>query len=119
AAAIWSKRLWKGRFVVSAGVALLRWLLDGKPKCVRHSHQIGECLCVEFFHDVMTMYLYRNFADPELRCGLFIHQARDDQTHDLLLARPECFERIPKSSCVLLVLTSLAIPLERISDGIQ
>src|SRR6185312_9193916 len=56
---------------------------------VGHSYQIGQSFRVELGHQLVTMHLYRHFAQTDLGCDLLVEETRGYQRQDLALSTTE------------------------------
>jgi hypothetical protein len=54
-----------------------------------HCHETGKRLGPHFSHDLTSMRLHRDLADPELAADLLVQQTGDHQSHDLSFAVTE------------------------------
>ena len=52
-------------------------------------YQVGERVCFHLSYHPASMLLYRNLRDAQLASNLLIQSARDDQCHNLSLAKGE------------------------------
>jgi hypothetical protein len=97
-----------GKVLARAALSLLKTsagLSAGNAEGIGDSHQIGERLRPDLFHDVVTVDLHGDLAQADLRGNLLVHEADRHQCHDLLLARAERLEldaQVARSPVVLL-----------------
>jgi hypothetical protein len=59
----------------------------GYIECVRHSHERCERFSFHLSHDICAVDLIGDLADAEMRGGLFVEDATDDQRENLALTR--------------------------------
>src|ERR1700751_4168865 len=60
-----------------------------------------------------------DFTEPEFSRHLFVHEPRRHKRHDLSFARSERLETLAEFGKRLVTIPSLAIPFDRVRDGIE
>ena len=65
------------------------WDLAFETQACGHLHQISERPGLHLSHHLPPVGLHCDFADPEFAADLLVHEAGDDQRHDLLFAATE------------------------------
>src|SRR5712671_2305117 len=68
-----------------------------------HCHQVGERVSLHLSHHLAAVCLHRDLADAELAADLLVHQAGDDQRHDLPFAAGEAGMTVPERPYLRLV----------------
>ena len=93
--------------------------LDGYSKRLGHSHEVGERLCTELFHDIVAMHFQRDFADPEFGSRMPVHQTRAHKAHDLLLTSTKRIVAFSELVAPQVIFSPEAILVECGPNGVQ
>ena len=89
------------------------------PNSCSHFHETGKRLGPHFSHDLTSMRLHRDLADPELAADLLIQQTGDHQSHDLLFAVTEGPVTVSQLAHLRLLAKRGLATLERSFDSSQ
>src|SRR5215510_778458 len=69
-----------------------------QPEPPGHYDQVRKRVGLHLAHDLTSMRLHGDLADPELAGDLFVQQPRDDQCHDLAFTRRQRRIAVPQRS---------------------
>src|ERR1700758_154427 len=97
----------------------LRSFLRGWLDLLNHLDQVSEGFRLHLLHRSAALNLYGAFRGSEFTSYLFVEHSRNDHGNNLLLARSQRVEALPKLLHVLVLFAPGTVPIECDANSVQ